>query len=75
MDWAQVLFVFLGNAGIIIPLFIWIKGGQDDMSKQISVEMKDFHGRLCCLEEKYIQMIKTQEEARTQMIQKIIQGK
>lgn len=33
-DWAQVLFILLGNAGIWIPLIIWIKGGQEDSSKE-----------------------------------------
>jgi hypothetical protein len=53
MDWAQVVFMFLGNAAIWIPMLIWLKSGQDGMH----AEMKDFHGRLCVLEEKYIQMM------------------
>lgn len=59
MEWAQILFMMLGNAGIWIPLIIWIKGAQEDASKEnrdliatIQAEMKDFHGRLCALEAK-----------------------
>jgi len=39
----------LGFLGIIISLWIFHR----DNTK----EMKDFHGRLCTLEEKYIQMM------------------
>ncbi len=56
-EWAQVLFILLGNAGIWIPMLMWIKNGQDDSAKEnraliaaIQAETKDFHGRLCSLE-------------------------
>lgn len=59
MDWTQV-FTILGTN---LALFIWARteASQDrrDMNsrleaalKAISDEMKDFHGRLCAIEEK-----------------------
>lgn len=46
MDWSQVLFI-VGSVGSIA----WL------MHRESSKEMKDFHGRLCSLEQKYINMM------------------
>lgn len=46
MDWIQVLTI-IGSVGGIV----WA------MHRQTYNEMKDFHGRLCRLEEKYQQMM------------------
>lgn len=46
MDWLQVLTI----AGSTIGACWW-------MHREHSKEMKDFHGRLCTLEERYLQMM------------------
>lgn len=59
MEWLQVLSLFLANAGLII----WFRAESrndwrhmdaklDASIKAIHEEVKDFHGRLCSLEEK-----------------------
>lgn len=57
MDWAQVLTILGANIG----LFIWSRAeaSQDrrqtlDILNSIHAEMKDFHGRLCAIEERRI---------------------
>lgn len=59
MDWTQVLAIIIGNAALIIPLFLWntteSNADRRDMMnliKGIQEEIKDFHGRLCAIEEK-----------------------
>lgn len=66
----QVLALILGNAALIIPLFLWnrsesradirhmdnklevyISGIREDI-KAVHDEMKDFHNRLCVIEER-----------------------
>jgi hypothetical protein len=46
MDWLQVLTI----AGSVI-------GATFFMHRETTKEMKDFHGRLCKLEERYIQLL------------------
>ncbi len=62
MDWTQVLTIIVANFG----LFLWIRSeGNSDrrehaadrrdilsMIREIKDEMKDFHGRLCAIEER-----------------------
>lgn len=50
---------------IAVLLSIWA------MHRENAKEMKDFHGRLCALEEKYIQMMK----AHYEKIEAILEGK
>ncbi len=62
MDWAQVLTVFTviaTNLGTIIALYIQMDKKMDEHRKDtlsffnaIQTEMKDFHGRLCAIEER-----------------------
>lgn len=54
-----VLGVILGNAAIFIPLILWFRAEansdrRDIVNLIISIkdEMKDFHGRLCAIEER-----------------------
>lgn len=58
MDWLQVFTLFFANAGLII----WFRAESradwrhmdaklDASIKAIQEEMKDFHGRLCKIEE------------------------
>jgi hypothetical protein len=56
MEWLQVLSLFLANAGLII----WFRTEARNDHRQvmdliitIKDEIKDFHGRLCAIEEKY----------------------
>jgi DNA-binding ferritin-like protein (Dps family) len=46
MEWYHVISILFPIAGMI-----WV------MHRENSKEMKDFHGRLCKLEEKYIQVM------------------
>jgi hypothetical protein len=59
MDWGQVLALFLANAGLII----WFRAESrsdwrhmdaklDASLSGIREEIKDFHGRLCAIEER-----------------------
>lgn len=62
MDWTQVLTVFAviaTNLGTIIALYIQLDRKIDENRKDttlilmgIQQEMKDFHGRLCSIEER-----------------------
>ena len=58
MEWVQVLTIIIATFG----MFLW---GQREsrseiraMRTEIKAEMRDFHGRLCTLEEKYYQLKK-----------------
>jgi hypothetical protein len=53
MDWLQVLTI----AGSTIGACWWMHREHRADMKTISEEMKDFHGRLCTLEERYMQMM------------------
>ncbi len=59
MDWTQVLTIIASNMAI----FLWartesrsdhraLEGWTKQMLAAIQTEMKDFHGRLCVIEEK-----------------------
>ncbi len=55
MDWLQVLTLFLANAGLVI----WFRSESRSDHRQamdliiaIQQEIKDFHGRLCAIEER-----------------------
>ena len=62
MDWVQVLVMIVANLGIIIPMILWFRSeSRADMREfsaeirswknEINKEIKDFHGRLCAIEE------------------------
>jgi hypothetical protein len=48
MDWTQFAIFMMTMAG----MFMW----SISMINAIQIEIKDFHGRLCTLEEKYRQI-------------------
>ena len=66
MDWTHVLGIVLGNAAWMLPMFFWVRSEANsdrrDMmnlilaikeeTKAIQFEMKDFHNRLCLIEER-----------------------
>lgn len=60
MEWTQVLTIVLANVGLSITLFLWLrKESNADRREVLSLieaiknEMKDFHGRLCTIEERH----------------------
>ena len=68
MEWLQILTLIVGNLSIMVPLFLWnrsesrahyrhLESGVNSQLAGIREEIKDFHGRLCSLEEKYLQNI------------------
>jgi len=56
MDWIQFLMLFISITGMFVS--------SRAEARAAAKEMKDFHGRLCALEERYIQMM-----------QRILEGK
>lgn len=66
MEWYQVLAVVLGNVAWILPLFFWVRSESRadirhmdnkidairELTYSIHLEIKDFHARLCAIEEK-----------------------
>ena len=59
MDWTHVVGIILGNAAWVLPIFFWSRSeSRSDtrmilaMIDAIQKEMKDFHGRLCAIEER-----------------------
>jgi len=59
MDLASILALILGNSALIIPLFLWNRSESRadhreciNLIHAIHAEMKDFHARLCILEER-----------------------
>ena len=62
MEWTHVLGIVLGNAALFLPLFLWnrsesradwrhMDAEMKEFRQIIYEEMKDFHGRLCSIEE------------------------
>ena len=54
-DWLQVLSLFLANAGLVL----WMRSESrsdwrhtDSIIEAIRQDIKDFHGRLCAIEER-----------------------
>lgn len=69
MEWPQVFVLIVANFAMIIPLFLWSRSESRSDSRMmlgvidsIQKEMKDFHGRLCILEERYLQLISRKEK-------------
>jgi hypothetical protein len=55
MEWLQVFTLFLANAGLIIWFRTESRSDWRHCDAQIAAiqqEMKDFHGRLCAIEER-----------------------
>lgn len=53
MEWMQTFMI----AGSTIGACWWMHKENKSMQEKWNQESKDFHGRLCALEEKYIQMM------------------
>jgi len=59
MEWMQVLMIVLSNLTMVLPLFLWSRSEARVDQRQIfalvqsiQLEIKDFHGRLCAIEER-----------------------
>ena len=59
LNFTDILTLILGNAALIIPLFLWNRSESRadarmmlGMSQSIQKEVQDFHGRLCAIEER-----------------------
>jgi hypothetical protein len=59
MEWYHVLATVFGNFAVILPLWLWNRSeARSDnrhilsLIEAIKDEMKDFHGRLCAIEER-----------------------
>lgn len=59
MDWIQFAVFILVNTSFTLTLWLWSRSESNNdrrdmmnMLKAIHDEMKDFHGRLCAIEEK-----------------------
>ena len=67
----SLVIVMVTVIGSTVPLYIHSSSQMDNLRvstqsnlQAIQMEMKDFHGRLCALEEKYIQMMQRILEER-----------
>lgn len=59
MDWTQFATFFIGNMVFTLTLWLWNRSeSRSDMKTMLTLitaiqaEMKDFHGRLCAIEER-----------------------
>lgn len=52
MDWLQVLAIMAGNAAVVIPLWLHLESRMDEQGRRMEDMMRDFHGRLCAIEER-----------------------
>jgi hypothetical protein len=59
MTWMQVLTIILANIGWATTMFLWLRKEANADRKELSAgindskrESREFHGRLCTLEEK-----------------------
>lgn len=53
MDWWQAFMI----AGSTIGACYWMHRENKAMANEFAQEIKDFHGRLCTLEERYLQIL------------------
>ena len=58
MDWLQALII----AGSTVGACWWLNRENKEMFKEFTQESKDFHGRLCTLEERYLQILQMKME-------------
>jgi len=63
VNWIQVFTIIGVNFGLILTLFLWLRkeanadrreisSSMADFKKMWALESKDFHGRLCAIEER-----------------------
>ena len=63
MEWLQIIVLMGGNLALIIPLWLWNRSESNNdrreimsILKEMKEEMKDFHGRLLVLEDRYLRL-------------------
>lgn len=54
MDWTQALTIIITMVGMMMATIYFIVSELRQLSRDINTEMRDFHGRLCTLEERYL---------------------
>jgi len=71
MDWIQFTIFILGNMVFTLTLWLWNRAESRTDNRKIheliegmKTDVKDFHGRLCALEEKYFHMMERYLEDR-----------
>ena len=57
MDWIQVIVMMMGILGTILGVVIPLHLNTLTTLKAIQDEMKDFHGRLCAIEERRVKIL------------------
>lgn len=57
MDWIQVIVMMFGILGTILGVVIPLHLNTLTTLKAIQDEMKDFHGRLCAIEERRMKIL------------------
>ena len=78
MDWIQVLTITASTIGCCLFFRRETNDHREQLAEQgrdSDKETKDFHSRMCVLEERYIQMMRNQEEIRNLMLQKAMDKK
>lgn len=58
MEWIQAITVILSVFGLVSGVLLFVMREMNQIGRDMNASMKDFHGRLCRLEEKYHQMEK-----------------
>lgn len=57
MEWTQAITVICSTFGMFIGMMLFMIREMRQISRDIASESKDFHGRLCRLEERYIEIV------------------
>lgn len=52
MDWLQALIIVGANLATVVTLYIHLDNKTAAVINEMRAEMKDFHGRLCAIEER-----------------------
>lgn len=56
MEWTQAITVICSTFGMFIGMMLFMIREMRQISRDIASESKDFHGRLCRLEERYLEI-------------------
>jgi hypothetical protein len=77
MEWLQVMTIAGATIGCCLYFRRETKAQLDKLEehgRERDAEMKDFHSKMCVLEERYIQVMKEQSETRTLMFQRFLES-
>jgi len=56
MEWTQAITVICSTFGMFIGMMLFMIREMRQISRDIANESRDFHGRLCRLEERYLDL-------------------